>query len=228
MAEQAKMLEYLSVVTRDIQNIMSIIKGIAEYTDSTEQSINQRHSFAAFIKNEAQRIERTIACMTDAGNLFSKTVDYSFTPVNIDKMLESIELRWQETSGATLNIKKLMKISPIMADEDRLQTAFVILLDYLGTSVFPGVVVADLAPCEKSVGVRLYRLNRNDTQTTHTPRQSNPIRNLLMVNRKGFSLLGFSYAEFIIEAHRGKVWCIPDSADTVSFFLVFPNASGHH
>jgi nitrogen-specific signal transduction histidine kinase len=220
-----KHLGCLPVFTRDMQNILSVVSGIAELTDDSRISVRQRQMYAAFIKKECQRLERVIMCMSDAGNLCNENAEFSLAPTHIDKVLEKIKIQMFESTGIAVNIKMQLRIPPIIVDEERLCTAFTILLDNLGTCISSNVITAELSPCEEHISLRLYWQKTDRCYSTTIPKQTCPVRSQLNVNPDGFSALGFSYAQIIIEAHEGKIWCIPDSLDTVSFFILLPYSS---
>jgi light-regulated signal transduction histidine kinase (bacteriophytochrome) len=221
-----KSLEYLPLITRDIQNILTVVTGMAEFSDDSRVSTRQRQLYAAFIKIEIQRISQAITGINDTGNLISESARYSFSPIQIDKLFEAIADQWWETSGVTLNVKMPLQLPRIMADKERLFTAFIMLLGNLGANESSKTIIAELSPCEDNVGLRLFWNNGTGYHAANIPKQSSTIRNLLHVNSAGFSALGFSYAQFIIEAHHGKVWCTPDSSNTVSFFVLLPMGNG--
>lgn len=223
--KKIKRPEMLSVFMRDIQNILSIMNGIAELTDDSRISTKQRHIYAAFIRRESRRIEHAISCMDDGAKLFSEITEYSRAPVQIDSVFEDIRAQIYERCGTTLNLKMNLRVPSINGDRERLATAFTILLDNLGSCDSAKSISAEISPCEGHISLRMYWQKADRCHSTTIPKQSSPIRSLLNVKPDGFSALGYSYAQIIIEAHEGKLWCIPDSIDTVSFFVLLPYGS---
>ncbi len=207
LEQRALLGEVTAVFAHEVRNpINNISTGLQLMAMNTPEEDKDRREQISRLQQDCNRLTELMESVLT----FSRTGNYSFTPILLESVLERILTRWRPRLNKN-NVQHHMQIQPgtpaIMGDQRALEQVFTNLisnaLEAMGT---PGGTLAIKISSEQSPGGRLVvQVDVSDTGPGIPEEIRERIFEPFFSTRPTGTGLGLSITKQIITAHRGSI-----------------------
>jgi len=191
--------ELVSGLAHEIRNPLGIIRSAADIVSNEERPAPQRREAADFIKDEADRLNRTMKALL---NFARPARSASGEPVDINGLLQRIvDFYAPQREGFSIETRFSSNLPPVCASRDALQSVFLnLMLNADQALIEGGTLWIETEAIDGSARV-VFRDDGPGIPAEILDRIFQPF----ITSKKSGTGLGLSLAAHIIEAHNGRI-----------------------
>lgn len=220
--------EFVANVSHELRTPLTLILGTVDTLDG-EKNLKEISRQLEIIRKHSLRLNRLVADLLDLSSIEQKEAKFSFRPVNLKPLIAKMVSSFMKRAygkNQTLQIKIQKKLSPVLADPDRIEQVVSNLLDNAIKFTPQGgkVVVRALAENDR---VRVEVIDNGPG----IPEEDQPriFERFYRVDKArsrelGGTGLGLAIVKHIIETHQGTVWVESVLAGGSKFIFTLPKA----
>ena len=224
--------DFVANVSHELRTPLTAIKGFVEtLRDGAVSDPEKGHRFLTIIAKHTERLDRLISDLLDLSQIESGKTEMHLASVNLPELINRTVSNFRETGGQkgqTINVKIPRGLPSVVADEEKMETVLVNILDNsvkytpehgeitISAVDDNGFVKVEIS--DTGMGIPLRDLPRIFERFYRVDKARS--------RELGGTGLGLSIVKHILEAHGGTIHAESEPGKGSKFIFTLPKVSG--
>lgn len=224
--------DFISHVTHELRSPLTAIKAaLGSLTDETGSTLNpQQNQILTIADRNIDRLARLINDLLDFGKIEAGKIKMDLKPTDprilLEEVVQSLQ-SWAHSKHLSIQLTFSEKISPIMADRDRVTQ---VLINLISNALKFTPANGKITVHAQTMGAQYLKISVTDTgpgiskkEQEHIFEKFYQLKQIEKTDTPGTGL-GLHIAKTIVELHRGQIGLESQEGKGSTFFFTLPTA----